>query len=101
MREAVSTSAQSFQSHQRAPELQCLCSGVARELKREHSFLTHLRRIDDSSVHHVDVLAVQGVVADLGAALQDFFHHQGTLHSRVLGDGHGRDAQRSADDVDT
>lgn len=61
----------------------------------------YLGGVDDALLHHVDVLSQHGVVADISRPLQDLLHHQRTLHTCVLSDGHGGDTERPSDDVHT
>ena len=61
----------------------------------------YLGGVDDALLHHVDKFSLHGVVPQLGSSLQDLLHHEGAVHTGVLGDGHGWDTERPPDDIDT
>src|SRR5258708_24625150 len=61
----------------------------------------HLGRIDDAGLHHVDIFALLGVEAVIGALLlEQLADDERAVGPRIAGDLPGRDLKGAADDID-
>lgn len=61
----------------------------------------YLSGVNDALLNHVDIFSKKSIITNLRWSLQDLLHNQRTLHTCILSDGHGRDAQRPFDNLNT